>query len=549
MIAEPSMHEGPHTLGEATSPSVHGSASADATLLLAGIREREALLDKAECIAEMGTWIWDLPTNAVSWSQQLFRILGYDPARDVASVEAWFQAIHPDDIAHVRAASERTAATSDTRAVPFRVRWRSGEVRECIVDGVPVRDADGRVVRIVGTVLDLTERRRVERELRRLEEDLLHSQKLDAIGRLAGGVAHDFNNMLTAILGHVELATRAAQPGALVLEHLQQVQAAAERAAGLTRQLLTFARKQVIQPVVLEPNVLVQDLVKLLRPLLNENIELKVLLGADVWPLRIDRGQFELLLVNLAVNARDAMPGGGRITIETENLVLDEEACRHRQGVAPGEYVQIIVTDTGHGMDAATRQHVFEPFFTTKAAGRGTGLGLATCQGIVDQHGGHIWFYSEPGRGTCFKICFPRAPAPMKAEAPPVHAPPARGSETILVVEDESRVRDLCARVLRAFGYRVLAAGTGREAAAASASHPGPIHLVVSDVMLPDLRGPELAAGLRRGRPSLRILYTSGYTENTITHEGVLDPGVRFLEKPYTPTQLAKAVRRVLDGG
>jgi len=527
-------------------PDARGGIASEDNVVLTGLREREALLEHAERAAQMGTWVWDLRTNLNSWSKQLFRILGRDPERDVPSADAFLAAIHPDDLERVRDASQRVAHGQPI-PVSFRVRHRSGEIRECQMETVATRDPSGAPLRYAGTVLDLTERRRVERERERLEEELLHSQKLDAVGRLAGGVAHDFNNMLTAIVGHLELAARSARNDPALLEHLQQIQAAAERAGGLTRQLLTFARKQVIQPAILDPNARVEAVVKLLGPLLHERIALRVVLTPGIWPIRMDHGQFELLLVNLAVNARDAMPCGGRITLEATNVTLDEQACRDREGVTPGDYVQIAVTDTGHGMDEVTRKHAFEPFFTTKEVGRGTGLGLATCRGIVEQHGGHIWFYTEPGRGTCFKIFFPRAHAPVDRVEPPAPSSPARGHETILVMEDESRVRDLCARVLRGFGYHVLTAATGREALCAAASHAGPIHLVISDVMLPDTRGPEMSVELRRARPDLRFLYVSGYTESTMVHGGVLDPGVSFLEKPYTPTQLAKAVRRTLD--
>jgi len=368
-----------------------------------GPQEREALLrEEAERAAQVGTWIWDLPTNSIFWSGQLFRVLGYDPATDAPSVQAFFAAVHPDDRERVRAASEQGVNRNAPSPVAFRVRQRSGAIRECLMDGTPIHDAGGALVRFVGTVLDITERRR-------LEEQLLHSQRLEAIGRLAGGVAHDLNNMLTAIFGNLDLAVRHIPPQAAALEHLKQVRIAADRASGLAGQLLAFARKQVTQPVVLDPNALVCNLAQLIRPLVGGDVRLELLPGEGVWPIRIDRGQFDQVLINLALNARDAMPEGGRLVIQTNNVTLDEEHCRLRPGARPGDHVELLVSDTGQGMDESIQQYIFEPFFTTKEAGKGTGLGLATCHGIVRQHGGHIGFHSALGRGTCFRIYLPRA--------------------------------------------------------------------------------------------------------------------------------------------
>ena len=383
------------------------AAAAASGLGASEAREREALLLKeAERAAQVGTWVWDLPTNTVSWSRQLFEILGYDPATDAASVEAFFAALHSEDRDRVREGSERSVRGLEVGPVSCRVRHKNGAIRECLMDGVPIHyDASGAPARLVGTVLDITERRR-------MEERLLQKQKLEAIGRLAGGVAHDFNNMLTAIFGNLDLAARSLPPRSPALEHLKQIRMAADRAAGLTHQLLAFARKQVIQPAILDPNALICGVAQLLRPLVGGDVRLELLPGEGVWPIRIDRGQFDQVLVNLAVNARDAMPEGGRLTIQTANVTLDDEYCRQRPGVRPGDHVELLVTDTGQGMDEAIQPYVFEPFFTTKEAGKGTGLGLATCHGIVKQHGGHIGFRSAPGRGTCFRIYLPRAATP-----------------------------------------------------------------------------------------------------------------------------------------
>jgi PAS domain S-box-containing protein len=408
---------------------------------------------------------------------------------------------------------------------------------------IPLRNRQGEIIGILGTYEDITLQKQ-------LADQSVHRERLEAIGRLAGGVAHDFNNMLTAILGGLDFLEPVGAGNAEHAETLADIRRAGERAVELTRQLLAFARRQIVQPEVLDPNSRIRGVQRLLERLLGENIELRTFLAEEAWPIRIDPGQLEQLLVNLAVNARDAMPKGGTLTFETANVHLDEEYRKSHPDVQAGPYLQIVINDSGAGMSRSVQEHIFEPFYTTKDPGMGTGLGLATCHGIVKQNGGHIWLYSEPGEGTTFKIYFPRAEGEAAiGDSVSLAAEDTRGTETILVVEDEEMVRRIGVITFRQLGYRILEASTGAEALEVAAVHDGPIDAVVCDVVLPDMRGPEVTAKLAEKHPEARVLYVSGYTENTIVHDGVLEHGINFLQKPYTSSSVARALRRLLDGG
>jgi len=403
-----------------------------------------------------------------------------------------------------------------------------------------------------GVVRDITQRKRAEAERRALEDQLRQSQKLEAVGQLAGGVAHDFNNILTAILGNVELSIadlrQAMGPDHETVRSMEEIEEAAQRASTLTRQLLTFSRRDVVRPETLSLNSILADLDKMLRRLITENITFETVTDPDLGSVRADAGQLEQVIVNLVVNAVHAMPDGGRVTVETRNVTIDEEYTRNHAEAQPGPHVLLAVSDTGHGMDAPTLERIFEPFFTTKPMDRGTGLGLATVHGIVKQSGGHIMAYSEPGRGTTFKVYLPTVEA---APAAGLHGPqpvgPLSGEETILLCEDDRLVRELIGLSLQTAGYTVLTAADGRQGLEAARSQPGPIHLLITDVIMPDMNGHTLSQRLLQTRPGLPTLFISGYTSNVIAHHGVLDEGVEFLEKPFTRQILLHRIRAILD--
>jgi len=395
---------------------------------------------------------------------------------------------------------------------------------------------------------DITERKRAEEEAKALQEQLRQSQKMEAIGSLAGGIAHDFNNLLTVIKGYSQLSLMELKEGDPLKPNIEEVQKAADRAAGLTRQLLAFSRRQVMEMRVLDPNTLLRDLDKMLRRIIGEDIELVTQLADDLGTIKADPGQVEQVIMNLAVNARDAMTKGGKLTIETANVELDKTYARNHVAVEPGPYVMLSVSDTGVGMTPEVRDRVFEPFFTTKEKGKGTGLGLSTVYGIVKQSGGNIWVYSEPGKGTAFKIYLSRVDEPLEEVGEKVVQKELTGrGETILVVEDEEEVRKLAVQILRRQGYTVLEASQGNEASHICEQHKGPIHLMVMDVVMPGMNGRELVKSLEPHHPEMKVLYMSGYTDNAIVHHGILEKGLSFLQKPFTLEGLLRKVREVLD--
>jgi two-component system cell cycle sensor histidine kinase/response regulator CckA len=438
------------------------------------------------------------------------------------------------------------AALIPIREREIRLRTKQGEVR-CILDSIePLRVGEEYV--LLSVFQDITERKRSEDALRKSEEQLRQAQKMEAVGQLAGGIAHDFNNLLTVILGFTELAAAEIEAGNRLTEPLEEIRKAGERAASLTRQLLAFSRRQVLDPKVLDLNALVENLERMLRRLIGEDVALVTVLDPGIGSVRADAGQVEQVIMNLAVNARDAMPRGGKLTIETRDIELDNSYARDHATVRPGTYVMLAVTDSGTGMSAETKAHMFEPFFTTKGKGKGTGLGLATVYGIVKQSGGNIWVYSEIDRGTVFKVYFPRVTAVAEnvvRQQPGIR--PIGGSETVLLVEDEPAVRTLTRKILEGQGYSVLEVESGARALETARRHTGSIHLLVTDVVMPEVSGPDLAAQLLGIHPAARVLFMSGYTDDAVVRHGILAEGMHFLQKPFTPGSLARKVREVLD--
>ena len=426
--------------------------------------------------------------------------------------------------------------------VEIGVIKEDGQVIWTNVSAVPVELPDWKVVVVTS---DITERKQLEAENQKLTEQFYKSQKMESIGRLAGGIAHDFNNLLVPIIGYTELGMLKLAPDSQLYANLKQIKGAGERAAELTRQILAFSRQQVLEMKTLDLNLVISEFEPMLRHMLRENIALQMRLVADLPPIKADKGQLEQVVLNLVVNACDAMPDGGTLIIETAQVVLDEVYVAKHLGAQPGPQVMLVVTDTGYGMDTATQQRIFEPFFTTKE--KGTGLGLATVFGIVKQHSGNIWVYSEPGRGTTFKIYLPVTDVPAPTEgAADLGTDTLQSAETVLVVEDEAGVRLLVNEMLRMHGYHVLAAGDPIEGLELAATHEGHIDLLLTDVIMPHMNGQELYRHLALVRSDLKVLYMSGYTDNMVAYQGVLDQGTAFLQKPFTIASLLQKIRTVL---
>jgi signal transduction histidine kinase/ActR/RegA family two-component response regulator len=409
-----------------------------------------------------------------------------------------------------------------------------------LVSCTPIFDVEGRLEKVIHIATDITEQKRAEAELR-------ESQKMEAIGRLAGGVAHDFNNMLSIINGYAELLLMKVNADDPIHSEIGQILKAGNRAADLTRQLLAFSRKSIVQPRVISLNKVASGMEKMLQRLIGEDILIAFELAEDLGQVKADPGLIEQVILNLAVNSRDAMPRGGHLTIETRNVELDASFSRRHVSVTPGSYVMLAISDTGEGMDEATRLRIFEPFFTTKERGKGTGLGLSMVYGIVKQNKGSIWVYSEPGQGTAFKIYLPRIDQAVDSEPDASAESAARGTETLLIVEDEEAVCTLLKQFLVSAGYQVLTAINGGEALMLLERYRKPVHLLLSDVVMPGMSGRELADRLLIIHPEMKVLFMSGYTDNAIVHHGILDPGAHFIGKPFTMAAVQRKVREVLD--
>jgi PAS domain S-box-containing protein len=474
-------------------------------------------------------------------------LLGYD-LNDIPNGKTWFRKAYPDPTYRHHVISTwindlEGLKSGEKRPKTFTVTCKGGT--EKIINFIPVQLETGE--NLIACE-DITELKRAEEEKAVLQEQLRQSQKVEAVGCLAGGIAHDFNNLLTVIKGYSQLSSIELKEGDPLRGNIDEIQNATDRAASLTRQLLAFSRRQVMEMKILDLNTLLRDLEKMLRRVIGEDIEMVIQLAEDLGRVRADVGQIEQVIMNLAVNGRDAMPNGGKLTIETANVELDEFYARSHVDVKPGHYVMFSVSDTGVGMTPEVRERIFEPFFTTKEKGKGTGLGLSTSYGIVKQSEGDIWVYSVQGKGTTFKIYLPRVNEPLeeirkevlKEELP-------RGNETILIVEDEEEVRKLAGKILERQGYRILEASQGDDALRISERHGGPIDLILVDVIMPGMSCSELAKHLKSPHPKMKVLYMSGYTDNAIVRHGVLEKGVNYIQKPFTMEGLARKVREVLD--
>ncbi len=477
----------------------------------------------------------------VAANPALARILGYPSPSEVLRDSRDFLARMHADPARREAFLRELSEQDEVRGFEYEAHRIDGQRVWVSESALALRDDAGKLVRWEGVVEDVSRRKE-------LESQLQHAQKMEAVGRLAGGVAHDFNNLLTAILGYSGLLLDRLDPGDEAWRDVQEIREAGKRASALTGQLLAFSRKQVLQPRVLDLNEVVTATEKLLRRLIGEDIELFTRLSDVPVRVKVDPGQMDQILINLAVNSRDAMPNGGRLSIEVSTLDIEDPGHAAKIGMPPGRYAMVAVVDTGVGMDLATQSHLFEPFFTTKGPGKGTGLGLAVVYGIVKQSGGHIWFYSEPGIGTTMKVCLPRIEDDHAEESrrrPEMVM--VRGSETVLVAEDEAAVRGLVRVVLEGAGYQVLEAQDGKRAIEVAARFPGPVHLLVTDVIMPGMNGRDLSRALRASRPAIRVLFTSGYTDSVIVQSGLLSPYTSFLQKPFSPATLLEVVRDLLD--
>jgi PAS domain S-box-containing protein len=512
------------------------------------LRASQERLDAAQAHAHIGSWEIGAGGEALFWSKEMFRLFGLDPSAPLPPLSDFLDMLHPDDRQGLIAADQEIRGTGRIRPLQYRTNPARGPERVFDATMQAVRDSAGTLVSITGTLQDVTERKRVEREQARLQDQLQQAAKMEAVGRLAGGVAHDFNNLLTVIQGNTELAKLDLTPTDPLIQYLDQVHTAASSAADLTRQLLAFSRRQMIEPRVLNLNDLIKTLRKMLARLIGEDVALETNLAPDLGSVKVDAGQFDQVIVNLAVNARDAMPEGGRLSIETANVTMDEAWCATHPGLVPGPYIRVTVSDTGHGMTKQIRERIFEPFFTSKPKGRGTGLGLAMVFAVVSQSGGAIDVYSEVGHGTAFKILLPRVeePAERFARISAIAELP-RGTESTLLVEDERSVRDLSRSFLQRQGYRVVDFSSGGEALIYAEEHREPIHLLFTDIVLPGINGRELAERFCRLHPETAVLFASGYTEDAILRTGVMADQFHFIGKPYSLQDISRKVREVLN--
>ena len=513
----------------------------------ADLKKTTEILELTGEIAKIGGWDLDLVSNRMSFSKAACRINDVDPSVGL-SLDQAFEMVHPEDRTDHQAAVENSVKNGTPWDRELRMTTVKGRHIWVRTQCVPVIE-NGKTVRLQGCFQDITRFKRAEEEKHLLESQLQQAQKMESVGRLAGGVAHDFNNMLGVILGHAELGLMKTAPDDPVQVDFKEISKTAERSADLTRQLLTFARKQTVMPKIIDLNDTVTSMLKMLQRLIGEDIHLSWQPSPEHCQVKMDPSQIDQILANLCVNARDAIEDTGRITIETGTRSIDPDYCTANPEATPGDYVRLVVSDDGKGMDRETQAHIFEPFFTTKEMGKGTGLGLATVYGAVKQNNGFINIYSEPGKGTTFSIYLPRETdlgTARRAQADAEIAVP-RGQETILLVEDEPAILNITSLMLEKQGYSVLKANTPGEALRLAREHPGAIHLLMTDVIMPEMNGRDLAGNILALHPGIKRLFMSGYTADVIAHHGVLDKGVHFIQKPFSLPNMAAKVREVLD--
>jgi two-component system, cell cycle sensor histidine kinase and response regulator CckA len=484
----------------------------------------------------------DRQGNIIDINEAGVRMLGYSRAEELISHVRWPELTPREWSAADEKALKQLELGGVAQPWEKELLRRDGTRVPILAGAALLDDATG-----IAIAIDLSEGKRIEAALRQTEMQLRQAQKMEAVGRLAGGIAHDFNNVLSVILSYADLLVAELRSTDPLRDDILEIKKAAARAAGLTRQLLMFSRQQVLEPRVVDLNDMLVSMESMLQRVLGEDVELTIVPSSSIGRVKVDPTGIEQVLMNLVVNSRDAMPTGGKLTIETADVFLDEDYAREHVGVKVGPHVMLAVTDSGSGMDKATQARIFEPFFTTKEIGKGTGLGLSTVFGIVQQSGGTIWVYSEPGRGTTIKVFLPLTELQLEAERPKAVPGSLAGSETILVIEDEDQVRAVAGNILRRRGYRVIEASNAGEALLACERHGGTIHLLLTDVVMPQMSGLELAKRLLQVRPELKVIFMSGYTDDSIVRHGVLASDVSYLQKPLTPAALAAKVRQVLD--
>lgn len=516
------------------------------------LRDSQELLVNSQRLSKVGGWNWDPRRRKMTWTDETYRIHGLDPAEGESDSEALIDrsvACYEAEAGQaVRRAFQRCSEQGEAYDLEVPFTDLTGQAKWVRTVGQPVRDARGRIVRVIGNLMDVTDRRRAEEKRKQAEKQLRLAQKMEAVGQLAGGVAHDFNNLLSVILSYADFLLEGLAADDPARAALEEIQAAGERAASLTRKLLAFSRRQMLEPRVLDLNRVLDDLEGMLTKLLPEDIAIEIVRAVDLGHVRADPSQLEQLIVNLAVNARDAMPHGGRLDFTTANVDFDEDYDEQDDTVPAGAFVMLAVSDNGCGMEPRVRERIFEPFFTTKKRGKGTGLGLATVHGIVEQLGGKVFVYSEPERGTTFKIYLPRIDDALSESGDQQSGGPSTGTETLLVAEDDEAVRRSIERILERAGYTVLTAKDGQEAMRLAREREATIHLLLTDVVLPDAGGDEIATRIEELCPEIRILFMSGYPDDAIAQHGVLDENKLFISKPFSARALRRKIRRVLDG-